>query len=810
MGTAKDQSFRLPILGGDAASALAGDIDIDAELRKLDEAAALGSRPGGAIQTDHWYDQMVDPQFVKSQREKTTLLVSGLTAAHDYLVKAALTGLGYNVEVIDVPDNEALRYGKEFGNRGQCNPTYFTVGNLVKFLTERAERDQQSQSDVVEKYVFLTAGACGPCRFGMYATEYRKALRDAGFDGFRVMLFQQKGGLKQATGEEAGLAMNPAFFIGLLKAILAGDVINGMGYRLRPFEVEAGATDLAIENTKRYVHEALVSGKSVLAALMRGKREFGKVELDWTRPSPRVSIVEELLAMTTEGDGNYQLQRFLESEGAECDIQFVTNWLLFMLWEGRYDTKLRAELRGVDSAKKSLKEVQIGKKLAGLFVADLAIRAVFHIFGAAVGYRGYHLPEMDEIAETAHKYYNNQVRGGEGHMEVGKFILNVLRNKAHMTLSVKPFGCMPSSGVSDGVQSLITGLYPQSIFCAMRTSGDGKVNVQSRVQMFLFKARISAQKEYAEMLAKLGLDAAKVRAFFTAHPEMASGLHGSAAHGHRHRRRPPGRGGAVHRQERGRNSPDEGEGICAEDDRGRARGSRLAREAAQAGGRTLAGVVRAGARGVGRAAPDHRREDEAGRARKGGVVRDHAAERDDERPRRDDDVSRGVKGGPRFSQGLPSIPSSPGRQGEKTIVPSPRCSYPLSPSARRGFRRPTLLRRSRRNHAARHPGAATAERLGRVRIVVPALVDHQRVPFHVGELQPRHVELSSTRPWPTPRASVGHPCDRRRPAPCEPWWCPGRNGRRRPARRSSSRPCRLGHSSASRACGSRARRAEGP
>ncbi len=96
-----------------------------------------------------------------------------------------------------------------------------------------------------------------------------------------------------------------------------------------------------------------------------------------------------------------------------------------------------------------------------------------------------------------------------------------------MTLSVKPFGCMPSSGVSDGVQSLITGLYPQSIFCAIETSGDGKVNVQSRVQMFLFKARLAAQKEYADMLAKLGLDGAKVRAFFGAHPEMATGLHRS-------------------------------------------------------------------------------------------------------------------------------------------------------------------------------------------------------------------------------------------------------------------------------------------
>ena len=521
-----ETTFRLPVLG--ETPAVTADFDMDAELARFEqeERGKLGLK----IDTDHWFDPMVNPQFTKSERPNTTLLVSGLTAAHDYLVKGALTGIGYKVEVIDCPDNDALRYGKEFGNRGQCNPTYFTVGNLVKFLTERGAQEGLSHEQMVEKYVFLTAGACGPCRFGMYATEYRKALRDAGFDGFRVMLFQQKGGLKQATGEEAGLEMNPKFFIGLLKAIVAGDVINGMGYRMRPFEVEPGATDRALEQTKKWVHDALVEGTSVLLALLKGRRLLAKVACDWTRPAPRVSIIGEFWAMTTEGDGNYQLQRFLEGEGAECDIQFVTNWLLFMLWEGRYDTKVRSELRGLDQGRKSLKDAAFGKKLAGLFVADLAIRAAFHTFGWFVGYNGYKLPDMDEIAETAHKFYNNQVRGGEGHMEVGKFILNVLHNKAHMTLSVKPFGCMPSSGVSDGVQSMITGLYPQSIFCAIETSGDGKVNVQSRVQMFLFKARQAAQKEYAELLEKLGLTQEQVAEFFAKHPRWASPLH-RAPHG---------------------------------------------------------------------------------------------------------------------------------------------------------------------------------------------------------------------------------------------------------------------------------------
>ena len=537
MGTVKETNgFKLPILGQELS-----ETDIEAQLKAFEEEEAAKLGIAGAGKSDHWVDKMISPEFKASKRAETTLLISGLTQAHDYLLQGALSGLGYKVEVIDCPDNDALRYGKEFGNRGQCNPTYFTVGNLVKFLTERAARDGVDAKSIVDKYVFLTAGACGPCRFGMYATEYRKALRDGGFDGFRVMLFQQKGGLKQATGDEAGLQMNPKFFIQVLKAIISGDVINGMGYRLRPFEVESGATDRAIAQTKKWVHEALVNQTSILRALWRGRAEFKKVKCDWTRPAPRVSIIGEFWAMTTEGDGNYQLQRFLEQEGAECDIQFVTNWLLFMLWEGRYDTKLRAELRGLDKAKKSLKDAAFGKKLASLFVADLAIRGVFQTFGAAIGYRGYHLPDMDIIAETADKYYNNQVRGGEGHMEVGKFILNVLHNKTHMTLSVKPFGCMPSSGVSDGVQSLITSKYPQSIFCAIETSGDGKVNVQSRVQMFLFKARLAAQREYNEMLAKLGVTAEDVRAFGAKHPDLARGAGRSRTTGAPRRTPAPGR-----------------------------------------------------------------------------------------------------------------------------------------------------------------------------------------------------------------------------------------------------------------------------
>ena len=157
----------------------------------------------------HHFHKPIERAFTAEQRPNTTLLFGGLTWKHEKLVHGALEGLGYRCEVVPVPDVKAFQLGKEYGNNGQCNPTYFTVGNLVQYL-QKLEESGVRREDLLNNYIFLTAGACGPCRFGMYEAEYRLALRNAGFDGFRVMLFQQSGGLNQAEAE-AGLRHEPGF-----------------------------------------------------------------------------------------------------------------------------------------------------------------------------------------------------------------------------------------------------------------------------------------------------------------------------------------------------------------------------------------------------------------------------------------------------------------------------------------------------------------------------------------------------------------------------------------------------------------------
>ncbi len=458
------------------------------------------------------YTETVDQQFWASQRPHTTVLISGLSLAHDRLAVAALAGIGYRVAMLDMPDHASLQYGKEFGNRGQCNPTYYTVGNLIKNLVRMRDEEGMSTQEIIDSYLFVTAGGCGPCRFGMYVTEYRKALRDAGFEGFRVLLFQMAGGVRQATGQELGLKIDGQFAWAIVRAFIAGDILNMQGYRMRPYEVVEGSTDAALAACKDVLDETFRANGSVVRAMLRCRLLLGRVQLDRTTPKPVVSLIGEFWAMTTEGEGNYHMHRFLEQEGAEVHIQSITNWLLFLLWEAQHDTKKRMVLRWDDEARKGLSGKDATKKLWSLKAGDAAVRTIFQIYAAALGFHGHHLPDIQHYADLAGEHYDTDVRGGESFLEVGKVIHFMKDHVNHMTVSVKPFGCMPSSGVSDGVQSLITAKYPDAIFSPIETTGDSAVNAHSRVQMMLFKARQKAVEEFQRALDAAGLDDATFQA----------------------------------------------------------------------------------------------------------------------------------------------------------------------------------------------------------------------------------------------------------------------------------------------------------
>jgi predicted nucleotide-binding protein (sugar kinase/HSP70/actin superfamily) len=519
-------------------------------------------RASGLVQLQQ-FRRPVERPFVAAERDKVTILIGGMTWKHDSLFRAVFQGSGYKCETLPVPDVPAFQTGKEYGNNGQCNPTYFTVGCLVQYL-QQLEKQGVPRQEIIDNYVFFTAGSCGPCRFGMYEAEYRFALQNAGFDGFRVLLFQQDDGIKAASGEP-GLKFTVDFGMGMLNAMNLGDTVNDLVYQIRPFEVRPGETDRAFEEAvaglcrtlrerppfelrkhtpgfvKRYFdqHEKFYKvgnslgkvwenlyGKPYLEALEACRERLNQVEVDRTKVKPIVKITGEFWASITEGDGNFNMFRFLEREGAQVLVEPVATWVAYLLCQAKAKAakqkQVKAHLEPLawhDFRRRLAREMNYQKTILGLTIGAIAWAGLYHRVGKKLGGLAHRLVPQKELARLAEPFYNRFARGGEGHLEVGKNVWYTVNHRCHMVLALKPFGCMPSTQ-SDGVQSAVANHFKEMIFLPIETSGEGEINAHSRVQMALGEAKAKARAEFDTCLKSTGKKLEDIKAFIADHPEM--------------------------------------------------------------------------------------------------------------------------------------------------------------------------------------------------------------------------------------------------------------------------------------------------
>lgn len=515
--------------------------------RMLDEAGIRTSRP-------QHFRRPTERPFLRHERGKVTVLFGGFTLRHERLIQAALEGLGYKIGLVPTPVKADFQAGKEFGNNGQCNPTYFTVGALVNYLRDLRDRQGMKTEDILENFAFITAGACGPCRFGMYEAEYRLALRNSGFDGFRVMLFDQSGGLNQADLER-GFEFNFDFMLSLLNGIFLGDLLNEVAYHIRPYEVVPGATnrifDAAVETlrsklrSKAYADmkagtfaklmsritpvddeqmaekflDQLRSDYYTSACAEISKLVDEQVEVDYTRARPVVKVTGEFWAQTTEGDGNFNMFPFLEREGAEVLVEPITTWVSYLLHQAISKTN---DARGLkegemppgkwDVLGKLKNQWKYHSKIAKLNVAGAILKREYERIRVALGGTAHALACQKHLERIGHPYYHTRLGGGEGHLEVAKAIYYSSKKYAHMVLSLKPFGCMPSTQ-SDGAQAAVVSHFNDLIYIPIETSGEGDVNAHSRVQMALGEAKVKSRAEFNAEVQKTGFTIEQIREF---------------------------------------------------------------------------------------------------------------------------------------------------------------------------------------------------------------------------------------------------------------------------------------------------------
>src|SRR5262249_44178984 len=278
------------------------------------------------VATDHYRAYTPRP-FTRAERDSTTILFGGLHWRIERILQAVLESSGYRAQILPVATKDDLLTGRETADIGQCCPTSFTTGNLVNFL--KKESKQGGVEGVNKKSSHLTAGYCGAGGVGQCHASYELALRNAGLERFRMFLMAQDN-LDQNMGD--GLDLNLSMTLGCLWGIFCTDLVQDLEYQVRPYEVLSGQTAAVVQDSVEFLYRvcrdrpAMSPKKSVLwhlttpyftRAMREVHRKFAAIEVDRLRVKPKVKITGEFYLQTVEGDPNYNIHRWLESEGAE-------------------------------------------------------------------------------------------------------------------------------------------------------------------------------------------------------------------------------------------------------------------------------------------------------------------------------------------------------------------------------------------------------------------------------------------------------------------------------------------------------------
>ena len=401
------------------------------------------------------------------------LLVGGLSRLHDPLCAAALRGVGIPSLTLHRPTNTGLQLARAHGHHGQCNPPHYLAGAIL-------EQARDSGPGFTDRYAWLTVGSCGPCRLAAFALEYQRVLRGAGLGNLPIIPLDQLS-FVQGDGPLPAAALRA-----LATALVLGDVLTTLGHRWRPYAEDPEEVEALLRSAVAALSEALEQG-ALIEPVLRVLRESSRgLALDHSRVLPRLLMVGEPWTTLADGDPSYDLARRLELFGADVDCPKVIDWLRYRLHE---------EQRHLDIGRTAPSP----ERRRALEASDGALCEAWSHLAAQVG-----LPERlrdpAEMLAAAAPHYPEDVCGGSGALEVGRALCAVRDGRVDLVVSIKPFGCLPSSAISDGILSVL--LRARGVrFLVIETTGSADANIESRLEMALHSATLAALDESARRSA---------------------------------------------------------------------------------------------------------------------------------------------------------------------------------------------------------------------------------------------------------------------------------------------------------------------
>ena len=444
--------------------------------------------PPKFVRKDQW-EGYANPFWHKKDKKKVTILYNLIEDKKSYLLQAYFKRAGYKYRDLGNHTKADFLSGREWATRMQCNPLYFIVGSLIDALHKIEKEEGLTKKEIVENFIFLGGGGqCGPCRFGMYPEEYMKVVDAAGFEGFRILIFNSDIVQDPPMPKGAAFPFSVWFKIHFLISFILADFLHIAECAIRPYTKDKDALMKTIDDCKEMFLKAFESPFFLIKipiALRKAGKMFAKIEKE-DKKIPLIFVTGEIFANLAHGDANYNLRRFIADEGCEAIPGLVTQRGVYEGWSKNYRYYEHLKYAHDNKRKRFCKSYIRRQNLSNNLIKKMFSFFMYFFNQEQFGGRGYVL-DLEELSKLGHDHYHTSIFGGEGNLEIAEAVH--YHDKVDGYISVKPFGCMPSSGVSDGIQGKIIAMYPSLNFLSIETSGDNEVNILSRVSMMLFKAK---------------------------------------------------------------------------------------------------------------------------------------------------------------------------------------------------------------------------------------------------------------------------------------------------------------------------------
>ncbi|MEK6530885.1 MAG: acyl-CoA dehydratase activase [Deltaproteobacteria bacterium] len=373
-------------------------------------------------------------------------------------IAAAFQACGIDAEVMPMPDDESLKWGRRYTSGRECYPCIVTTGDMIK-ITKKEGFDQNGSA-------FFMPSGNGPCRFGQYNRYQRLILDEVGLKDVPIYAPDQDGTFYKDLGSIDGNFKRLAWW-----GIVAADLLHKRLLETRPYEKSAGDSEKLYWDSIHKVCDAIRRKKFPEKELKEAKALFRAIPVSPHGDRPVIGMVGEIYVRSNRFT-NEDLIKKLEALGAEVRLPTVSEWIFYTNftskrknWERRFwkDFALTAIENFVQHRDES--------RMENILNGDL---------------RGGHEERTEKLVDYAAPYIHDSFEG-EAVLSIGKSI-DYISKGAHGIVNAMPFTCMPGT-IVNAVLKRLREKNSNIPYLNMVYEGIEDTNSATRMEAFVHQAR---------------------------------------------------------------------------------------------------------------------------------------------------------------------------------------------------------------------------------------------------------------------------------------------------------------------------------